>query len=120
MPFAIATPQGEEINGTTLNDILAGLGGDDFIFAGDGDDKIYGDDGNDELNGARGSDLIFGGADNDEVRAGDGDDELYGNDGQIDFKVAVVQTSFMAGLGMISSLVKMVTTYFLVMVETTN
>ena len=38
-----------EINGTTLNDILAGLGGDDFIFAGDGDDKIYGDDGNDEL-----------------------------------------------------------------------
>ena len=43
-----------------------------------------------------------------------------GTMGQIDFKVAVVQTSFMADLGMISSLVKMVTTYFLVMVETTN
>jgi len=80
-PFAIATPQGEEINGTTLNDILAGLGGDDFIFAGDGDDKIYGDDGNDELNGGRGSDLIFGGADDDKVLADDGDDKLYGNDG---------------------------------------
>ena len=80
-PFAIATSQGEKINGTTLNDILTGLGGDDFIFAGDGDDKIYGDDGNDELNGGRGSDLIFGGADDDKVFADDGDDELYGNDG---------------------------------------
>jgi hypothetical protein len=77
-PFAIATSQGEKINGTTLNDILAGLGGDDFIFAGDGDDEIYGDAGNDELQGGRGSDLIFGGADNDKVFADDGDDELYG------------------------------------------
>ncbi|MDA7471330.1 hypothetical protein N8928_00210 [Planktomarina temperata] len=81
-PFAIATSLGEKINGTTLNDILAGLGGDDFIFAGDGDDEIYGDDGNDELQGGRGSDLIFGGSGDDKVFADYGDDELYGGDGE--------------------------------------
>ena len=62
-PFAIATSQGEQINGSNLNDILSGLGGDDFIFASDGDDEIYGGDGDDELQGGRGADIIFGGSD---------------------------------------------------------
>ena len=98
-PFAIATSQGEKINGTTLNDILAGLGGDDFIFAGDGDDKIYGDDGNDELNGGRGSDLIFGGADDDKVFADDGDDELYGADGEDSLQGGAGSDLIYGGLG---------------------
>jgi Ca2+-binding RTX toxin-like protein len=98
-PFAIATSQGEKINGTTLNDILAGLGGDDFIFAGDGDDEIYGDAGNDELQGGRGSDLIFGGADNDKVFADDGDDELYGGDGEDNLQGGAGSDLIYGGLG---------------------
>jgi Ca2+-binding RTX toxin-like protein len=98
-PFAIATSQGEKINGTTLNDILAGLGGDDFIFAGDGDDEIYGDAGNDELQGGRGSDLIFGGADNDKVFADDGNDELYGGDGQDNLQGGAGSDLIYGGLG---------------------
>jgi Ca2+-binding RTX toxin-like protein len=98
-PFAIATSQGEKINGTTLNDILAGLGGDDFIFAGDGDDEIYGDAGNDELQGGRGSDLIFGGADNDKVFADDGNDELYGADGQDSLQGGAGSDLIYGGLG---------------------
>jgi Ca2+-binding RTX toxin-like protein len=98
-PFAIATSQGEKINGTTLNDILAGLGGDDFIFAGDGDDEIYGDAGNDELQGGRGSDLIFGGADDDKVFADDGDDELYGGDGEDNLQGGAGSDLIYGGLG---------------------
>jgi Ca2+-binding RTX toxin-like protein len=98
-PFAIATSQGEKINGTTLNDILAGLGGDDFIFAGDGDDEIYGDAGNDELQGGRGSDLMFGGADNDKVFADDGDDELYGGDGEDNLQGGAGSDLIYGGLG---------------------
>ena len=98
-PFAIATSQGEKINGTTLNDILAGLGGDDFIFAGDGDDEIYGDAGNDELQGGRGSDLIFGGADDDKVFADDGDDELYGGDGEDNLQGGTGSDLIYGGLG---------------------
>ena len=98
-PFAIATSQGEQVNGSILNDILSGLGGDDFIFASDGDDKIYGGDGDDELQGGRGADIIFGGADNDKLFAGEDDDELYGGDGEDSLQGGAGSDLIYGGLG---------------------
>ncbi len=84
------TENGDELHGTSDNDILDGLGGDDQIFGkkgndqligGDGSDRLHGDGGNDTLMGGAGGDRIYGGTGNDELLGGAGHDRLEGDDG---------------------------------------
>lgn len=77
------TEDGEQVVGTSGNDLLKGYGGDDLLFAlsgsdwvsgGDGDDYIDGGEGDDFLLGGPGGDQLGGDAGNDFMRAGSGDD----------------------------------------------
>lgn len=81
------------------NDIVYGLGGQDWIDAGSGHDQVfggfgndtilggtgndslYGDAGNDDLNGGLDNDVLYGGSGNDQLRADSGTDTLYGGTG---------------------------------------
>jgi Ca2+-binding RTX toxin-like protein len=58
------------INGTSLADVIRGVGGQDYIDGGDGDDKIDGGLGNDQMWAGAGSDRLI---------ADGGNDELSGN-----------------------------------------
>lgn len=63
-----------DLIGNDGNNVLSGLGGEDFLL---------GRDGNDILAGGAGEDLLYGGAGNDNLDGGDGEDFLdgdYGND----------------------------------------
>lgn len=51
--------------------ILAGLGGNDFLYGGLGNDYLFGGDGDDELNAGPGSDWNY-------MEGGSGNDTLYG------------------------------------------
>ena len=57
-----------------------GLGGNDYINAGDSleNNVLYGDEGNDQLYGGSGNDLMEGGSGDDGVYGGDGDDTIIG------------------------------------------
>jgi serralysin len=73
---SIATPDGQSmvlanglvggngsgiIAGTHKGETLDGLGGDDFLFAGNGRDRLIGGDGDDRLSGGQGPDaFVFG------------------------------------------------------------
>lgn len=63
------------------NDIISGGDGDDFIYAGDGNNIVSGDGGSDYIVTGSGIDIISGGSGNDTIYAGDGDDILTGGDG---------------------------------------
>jgi Ca2+-binding RTX toxin-like protein len=56
---AIATDNGETVNGTGGNDILPGLGGDDAINGGAGNDSLDGGTGADTMTGGSGNDTYF-------------------------------------------------------------
>lgn len=53
------------LNGTTGDDVILALGGNDKIFAGLGADRIEGGEGNDFIGGGGGADEMIGGAGND-------------------------------------------------------
>ncbi|MEO8392888.1 MAG: cadherin domain-containing protein, partial [Chloroflexota bacterium] len=55
-------PIGENIVGTSGNDILIGHGGNDRLDGGDGNDTLDGGDGNDVLIGGSGYNILIGGA----------------------------------------------------------
>lgn len=96
----VADPAGGTITGTTGDDLLRGLAGDDLMYAGAGndnlhgnagDDRMYGGNGDDNLNGGSGEDILFGengddrlsgASGDDDLRGGDGDDLLLGQDGK--------------------------------------
>lgn len=67
--------------GTSLDDVLIGTFGADFIHGGAGDDVIRALAGNDVAVGGLGNDNVSGDEDDDLVVGGDGNDNLYGNDG---------------------------------------
>ncbi len=69
------------LTGTSGDDWINGLGGNDRLDGGAGNDLLSGGDGNDELLGRAGNDVISGGAGNDNIAASDGDDVVYGGDG---------------------------------------
>ena len=84
------TDDDDLINPITVNNIIYGGDGSDWIEAGDGNDWlyggsgndiIYGQEGNDTLSGDDGVDIIFGGEGSDWIEAGDGNDWLYGGSG---------------------------------------
>lgn len=90
-PVAFAArPEGQIIDGSDLDDTLAGGGGDDVIAGGAGNDQLFGGAGNDKLDGGqgddtlrggKGSDLLHGGSGKDIAQGGAGDDFLFGDDG---------------------------------------
>ena len=63
---------------TSSEDIISGLGGNDYLQGGSGDDDLYGGAGRDTLDGGVGNDLLAGGSGNDTYRfdAGDGTDTI--------------------------------------------
>ena len=63
------------------NDILRGEDGNDELYGGDGDDFLYGEDGNDTLIGGDGDDELYGDVGDDILRGGAGNDTLSGNVG---------------------------------------
>ena len=77
----IPTDTADDVVGTTGDDVIDGLGGDDEILGGLGDDILNGGDGNDSLVGGKGDDKVNGGAGKDEIDGGKGDDVIRGGDG---------------------------------------
>ena len=106
----VEVPDIENLQGSSLADILAGdlrdnvisgdagndalyggpRGGDDLLSGGPGDDRLYGGIGNDVLQGGPGNDQLRGGPDDDMLDGGEGDDVFFiaadgGNDTILDF-----------------------------------
>jgi VCBS repeat-containing protein len=75
-----ATPNADEIKGTTGNDTIDALAGNDTIRGLGGNDELFGNTGADRLLGQGGNDLLIGGISNDTVNGGAGNDSLEGND----------------------------------------
>ncbi|MCF3935769.1 calcium-binding protein [Acuticoccus sp. M5D2P5] len=69
------------INGTRLDDVILGRGGNDRIAAGAGDDFVDGGPGRDKILGGRGDDFLKGGAGADTIIGGDGNDKIFGGNG---------------------------------------
>ncbi|MEX0381707.1 hypothetical protein V6X02_00010 [Spiribacter sp. 1M153] len=72
------------INGSSVNNVILGGGGQDRIDGGEGDDLIRGAGGEDFLIGALGDDELYGGDGNDLLYGGsgrDGSDFISGGDG---------------------------------------
>jgi serralysin len=87
---AIADDNNNIVVGTTEDDLLPGLGGDDIVVGlegndtiqgGDGDDILRGDEGNDDINTGAGNDFVLGGDGNDTVGGMAGRDTVLGGDG---------------------------------------
>jgi Ca2+-binding RTX toxin-like protein len=66
------TPRADRLRGTSHDDVICGLGGNDTIDARDGDDTVFGDAGDDRIDGGDGDDTLYG---------GDGDDRADGGRG---------------------------------------
>ena len=67
--------------GSSVDDVLNGLGGDDKLFGNDGNDQLSGGSGDDDLFGGQGNDLLAGGSGNDELSGDAGNDNLSGGSG---------------------------------------
>ena len=86
MGAIVGTADGEDLPGTTGDDVIFGFGGADVIAAGDGADTVYAGDGVDEVDGGEGDDLIFlsddeagfGGV-GETATGGEGADEIHGS-----------------------------------------
>jgi serralysin len=76
--FAFNTkPAGPLVAGTTGNDLLFGLTGNNVINGNDGDDTLVGVAGNDTLNGGDDNDTLIGGAGNNTLLGGPGTDTAF-------------------------------------------
>ncbi|MGK7861966.1 calcium-binding protein [Falsiroseomonas sp. E2-1-a4] len=71
----------DTIDGRAGEDTLRGGDGDDMIFGGLGADVLLGGAGNDQLFGENGADLLVGGAGNDTMDGGAGTDTFDFDDG---------------------------------------
>lgn len=81
MATIIGTPGNDERDGSSLADVIRGLGGNDELDGNGGNDRISGNAGNDELEGGSGNDRLFGGSGNDRLDGGGGNDRLTGGGG---------------------------------------
>ena len=71
-----------KVEGTTSNETLYGLSGNDVINGKGGtQDRLYGYAGNDTLTTLEGNDYLYGGEGDDVLNAGAGNDYLYGENG---------------------------------------
>ncbi|MBB4041176.1 Ca2+-binding RTX toxin-like protein [Microvirga flocculans] len=69
------------IRGSAGDNVLRGLGGNDWMHSGDGDDSVDGGLGRDYLFGGRGDDVVKGNSGNDTIYGYMGDDSVYGGSG---------------------------------------
>jgi hypothetical protein len=76
-----ATEVADTLIGTTADDVINGLAGDDSILGGVGDDLLQGGDGADDVKGGVGDDEVGGGAGPDDVSGGEGNDIVKGGPG---------------------------------------
>jgi Ca2+-binding RTX toxin-like protein len=70
-----------QMYGMRGNDTIRGLGGNDTLDGGAGNDSLDGGEGNDTLNGGAGNDSLDGGSGNDSLDGGAGNDTLAGGAG---------------------------------------
>ena len=63
---------------TPTNDIIEGLGGQDYLNGAEGNDSLYGGDGLDIVRGSFDDDVVEGAPGSDFVEGGPGDDRCYG------------------------------------------
>ena len=73
-----ATPNIENVIGSSLADLIIGTNDDNAISGAGGGDTIRGGKGKDTLSGNAGDDTIEGGEQNDSIYGDEGDDTLYG------------------------------------------
>ncbi|HYD11759.1 MAG TPA: Ig-like domain-containing protein, partial [Allosphingosinicella sp.] len=71
----------DELFGANGNDTINGGDDDDFLSGGNGNDIMSGDDGRDFLDGGANDDMLFGGLDHDRLQGGAGNDNLDGGEG---------------------------------------
>ena len=71
----------DTIYGGAGNDRLFGRDGDDLIFGEAGNDRLLGMEGNDTLEGGSGANTLTGGAGNDQITGGDDIDTVFGSGG---------------------------------------
>ncbi|MCR6660025.1 MAG: calcium-binding protein [Asticcacaulis sp.] len=81
MTHIVGTSNGENINGSALDDTIDGLGGADFLYGGMGNDTLNGGDGIDFLNGEFGEDILNGGDGDDWLIDTHGANKYYGGSG---------------------------------------
>jgi len=93
------TQAGETLNGTTSDDRLYLLGGNDISNAGAGNDTIYAGDGDDTIVAGDGIDVVLGGAGDDDIYGGLGNDFLLGNDGNDNLRGEDGRDFLFGGLG---------------------
>lgn len=75
------TSQGDNLKGTSGNDLIIGFEKGDSIDGKGGDDCILGGPGADSLKGGEGNDFVFGNEDHDSIKGGSGVDLLVGGSG---------------------------------------
>jgi Ca2+-binding RTX toxin-like protein len=77
----VGTSGDDILNGTDLNSTIIGLEGNDILNGAGGHDSLDGGGGDDVLNGNDGEDILKGGAGSDTLNGGAGRDYLYGGTG---------------------------------------
>ena len=80
------TAGGDNLVGTSGNDLIFGFGGGDSIKGRGGDDCIIGGGAGDSLKGQAGNDVLMGGDGGDSLKGGNGDDHLIGGSGSDSLK----------------------------------
>jgi Ca2+-binding RTX toxin-like protein len=73
-----AVEVGQDINGTTADDVLTGTSAGETLYGREGSDLVYGLAGADQLNGQTGHDTLKGGTGHDVLFGGYGNDRLGG------------------------------------------
>jgi Ca2+-binding RTX toxin-like protein len=85
-PINLPTPiQGtidaDQLTGTSGNDVIFALAGNDRVDTGAGNDVVVAGRGNDQIRGGAGNDVLRGGAGHDRITGGSGNDVLVGGIG---------------------------------------
>ena len=70
---------GQDVSGTSKNDVYTGTRFDDDVSGAGGHDLLSGENGNDSITGAAGNDSLYGGTGFDTLRGGNHHDVIYGN-----------------------------------------
>jgi Ca2+-binding RTX toxin-like protein len=81
MPRVVGTPESDEIDVSSADELIQALDGDDTVYAGGGNDIVLGGDGNDILRGEDQSDHLDGGSGDDSLNGDNGDDQVFGGAG---------------------------------------
>jgi len=95
----VGPDDGNEIDGTSLNEIIFGGPSDQSIDGQGGNDTIEGRSGDDTIVTAAGDDVIRGGEGNDSIDALGGNDLIEGNDGDDTLRAGIGEDTVQAGPG---------------------